>query len=139
VLRAKADDPAIPDHLLRALNKIYSVYGNCRCDCTLTCNVILRHQDYPSFSLFFGQDFGEQEGRHDLFVGRVYEVNNLGDVTSLPTSMDQADFEAVFNRVFTDTDVFVYGIVNLVWKFSRYLSDAERNWTTPRSRWRRLF
>jgi hypothetical protein len=72
-------------------------------------------------------------------VGRVYEVNNLGDVSTLPTSLDPAEFEAVFNRIFVNTDVFVYGIVSLVWKFSRYLSDAERNWAAPRTRWRRLF
>jgi hypothetical protein len=138
VLRVRAGDVNIRRHLLRAVNKVCSLYGSCKFQVTVTANVLLKSITSESYSVFFGQDFGQEAGRHDLTMGPAYAINNVADAADLPTELDLADFSQAFERIFGDTDVAVEEMISLVYKFTRHMSNFEKSWSTG-ERWRKLF
>jgi hypothetical protein len=55
VLRCRAGDPQTSKYLLKAVNKIYSIYGLAAFDVTVTANLLLKANESNSWSVFYGQ------------------------------------------------------------------------------------
>jgi hypothetical protein len=121
VLRVREGDPAILDHLRTTFTSLFDIYGHeYLFDVSITANVVLEGTVIPRFAVFYGQDF---TGRRDYTAGPPETVRTLGDVEGLRTDFTVDDFDNVFRAYFTDSDVKVSEIINIIFIIRRYLPD----------------
>ena len=93
---------------------------------TITFNAILSNRDSTSFSLVYGQDYGEQSqgGSHSRlgFSGPV-RVRNLLHLRRVQTEFDLEDLIRRYSLAFDSSDVVVVKLINVVYLIHQYQDD----------------
>ena len=92
---------------------------------TVTFNAVLSNRDYTSFSLFYGQDYGEQseQGSHSrLGHSRSVVVRNLLQIRRVPTEFDLEELAQRYSLAFESSDVVVAKLINIVYLVHHYRS-----------------
>jgi len=112
-------------HLLTALSKLYSLYGNGRFDVSVTCNAVLQSNLSKKVGLWFGQNFGKDVRNYALST--VFTVQSPAEATKLPTEFQVSDFANVYFDAFPNSSVSVHSLVNLIYICRRYLGDFEKD------------
>lgn len=140
ILRVSAD--ASETHKVASLRKAYQhmsrLYPDQTLHVTLTANVILRSTTEPSFSVYFGQSFGNAKSvffgqEHDPVSGGIsrifseFSLREASDLGSLPTRFTTEDFSAIYKRNFARSNVAVHRMISLVYLFAVGLENYERD------------
>jgi len=89
----------------------------------VTFNAILTNQDSTSFSVFFGQDFGEGNisgAAPQLRFGESVVVKTLGDVSKIPTHFDFEQLAKNHRHSFESSNVRVHSFLNVVYLVTRF-------------------
>lgn len=121
VLRVPAtyDEQETKEELSDAVLKIFRKYGgDIMLDVSRTANVVLRGTKDGKFSIFYGLDFSDR----DIDLGLPVVVTSIRDIQKIPTEVPINEFESIFFRNFSDTDVVIDSIANKVFIFRGLLS-----------------
>jgi hypothetical protein len=126
-LKFSLTEAEVRRELARAFAKLFDLYTNATFEVTVSANAILRGPpERPTFSLYFGADYAS-DGQRSVRMGPIYTVGDLGEVSNLPATLAQADFERVFDRTFESTGVTVFGLASLIYIIRKSLSDFDRD------------
>ena len=68
-----------------------------------------------------------------------YEIKDAGDIASLPTDFNADDFETIYARNFSKSDVKIHSVVNFIYIWSLGLSRFAKDRRTAGRRWIDLF
>jgi len=139
-VRADASDAYKSGALRKAYRLMYSHYPNQTLYVTLTANVILRSTKHTSFSVFFGQSFGNTKAvyygqEHHPVSGDItrlfseFAVDSIEDLKALPINFTRDDFDGIYKRNFANSAVAVHRVVSLVYFLSVGLDNYERDHT----------
>jgi hypothetical protein len=127
---------------MKTFSKLFALYSDSKhlpsFDCTFTANLVLFNERLHSFSFFFGQDFGETDGRESLALSSIYRVDSLSDVAKLPTTLSLAQLTDCFERLFSDSETVVHSVAAVVMIIRRILPDY-RSDSTVGNKLTRLF
>ena len=127
-IRFRSDHPDIRGALNRVLAELFREIDSQRegFEVTITFNAILSNRDSTSFSLFYGQDYGEQSqgGSHSRlgFSGPV-RVRNLLHLRRVQTEFDLEDLIRRYSLAFDSSDVVVVKLINVVYLIHQYQDD----------------
>ena len=116
----------VKGELIRAFGAFLPLYPEGDFEVSVAANAVLQSQRDSSFSLFYGLDHQVEDDRPrrgPLSVTNLYKVNNVSDVSDLPTSFPIEDFDNAFREALPDTTVFVREIVNVVYIVRRAHKD----------------
>jgi hypothetical protein len=123
-LRLPAEYPDYREALRTAFSELYEWYGAGYFDVSVTANVILRGQSERTFSVFYGQDFSTDEiEERDFSMIRSQRIKDMSQAYRLRINYTAADFGGAFFSYFDDSDVSVYGVVNIVYVMKRVLDN----------------
>jgi hypothetical protein len=125
------------------------VYPNAEIFCNITANVCLEHTVFHTYSVYFGQRFSSEckevmygmQHDEDLNITKkceTFELLTPSDAALLPVSFTTEDFADLFSKNFENSSVKVVSVINLIYKFTKALSDYDREKTTGQN-WVRLF
>ena len=119
-------EPDFQEHLRDAFVSLFSLYPEVAYfDLTTTANVVLQSHVNQRYSVFYGQDFAD----NDFTFGAPETIRNLGDVANINTNFDVSDFETVFFGNFENTEVSVHSIISIVFIITRYMDNFEQDKT----------
>lgn len=90
---------------------------------TLTANAVLKGKE-DSFSVFHGSDY-TAEGRKSATMSDIHYVWSMSDVGDIPVRLDRDDFENIFNRIFSTSDVSVHSLASLVYIIRKPLENYQ--------------
>jgi hypothetical protein len=139
-VNAGASESYIRKQLEKAYKRLDGYFPGRTAYVTLTANVILRSTVERSFSVYFGQSFGNAKTlfygqTHDPVTGEVsqlfteFELETRSDLATLPVRFTTEDFASLYKRNFERSNVVVHEVVSLVYIFSlgieRYEHDHE--------------
>ena len=131
----------VRDALKKAFVKLFNLYSNVTFEVTVSANVLVQGTESdgsPSYSVFAGTDHGAW-GEESRFSSPVYIVRSLSDIRKIQTSFSLNDFEALFRRAFTQSNVTLFQQINLVYMIRRVLKDYSRDKATKGKTHQRLF
>ena len=123
--RFRSDHPNIRGGLTKVLIELFRELENSDegLEVTITFNAILADKDFTTFSLFYGQDYGEQslEGAHSkLGFSKPVIVRNLLHLRRIPTEFDLEDLVRQFSLAFESSDIVVARLLNVVYLIHHY-------------------
>ena len=128
--------------LRKAYDRLTAFYPEETFYVTITANVILKSLDTSSFSVYFGQSYGNAKAvflgqEHDDSTGKLtrlfeeFPVSAASDLEALPVHFTTEDFQTIYKRNFARSNVVVYRVVSLVYIFSlglkRYTGDNQQS------------
>lgn len=87
---------------------------------SVTFNAVLSNRNATSFSLFFGQNYGEGSAQSRLGFGRPVIVSSLLHLRRVPTSFDLEDLIRRYSLAFDSSDLVVANIINVVYLVHQY-------------------
>ena len=124
-IRFRSDHPNIRSSLTRVLAELLRELGSPEegLEVTLTFNAVLADRKFTSFSLFYGQDYGEQseEGSNSrLGHSRPVVVRNLLQIRRVPTEFDLEELAQRYSLAFESSDVVVAKLINVVYLVHHY-------------------
>lgn len=90
-----------------------------------------------SKSIYMGQQVNLDGEVEKLF--EEYEIKDAGDIASLPTDFNAADFATIYAANFAKSDVRIHSVVNLIYIWSLGLSSFDNDRRTAGRRWIDLF
>lgn len=108
--------------LITAFSRLYELYGDGPFSVVTTCNVVLRGNSSDTFSVYYGQAYGDLAHRQHR-ARRVKTVKHLGDVGSIEVAHSLEDFGEVFLSTHSDSNVTVDSIINVVFLITRPLQN----------------
>lgn len=83
---------------------------------SITFNAVLSNRASTSFSIFFGQNYGEGSPPSRLgFSARPVVIRNLLHLRRIPTEFDLEDLIRRFSLAFDSSDLVVAKILNVVY------------------------
>ena len=151
-MRVRADAPTsfVEGSLRKAYRHMSERYPNETLYVTLTANVLLRSTTHTSFSVYFGQSFGNAKAvfygqEHDPVSGEIsrlfseYAVSEASHLKALPTRFTTEDFAGIYKRNFASSNVAVHSVISLVYFFSVGLEHYARDSTLASRTPLRLF
>ena len=113
------------DELIRAFSQLFEVYGDRGWKVATFANAVLQgNEDSPTYSLYFGQSYGDLADRQK-HVRRIARVNNLGEVGNVELEYTVEDFTEIFFTGHKDTKVSVHSLANLVFVITRSMTNLE--------------
>lgn len=89
----------------------------------VTFNAILHNPDLDSWSIFYGLDYASKNStgiRKELAYGDTIIINQPKDVGSIPTSFDMSDVLEKCRFGFSDSNVYVHSILNIVYLMYKF-------------------
>lgn len=124
-VRFRSDHPNIRGGLVKVLIELFRELENSDegLEVTITFNAILADKDFSTFSLFYGQDYGEQsqEGAHSkLGFSKPVIVRNLLHLRRIPTEFDLEDLVQRFSLAFESSNIVVARLLNVVYLIHHY-------------------
>ena len=124
-VRFRSDHPDIRGALSGVLAELFREIDSQRegFEVTITFNAILSNRDSTSFSLFYGQDYGEQSqgGSHSrLGFSRPVRVRNLLHLRRVQTEFDLEELIRLYSVAFESSDVVVVKLINVVYLIHQY-------------------
>jgi hypothetical protein len=124
-IRFRSDHPNIRSGLTRVLAELLREVDSSEegLEVTLTFNAVLADRKFTSFSLFYGQDYGEQseEGSSTrLGHSRPVVVRNLLQIRRVPTEFDLEELAQRYSLAFESSDVVVAKLLNVVYLVHHY-------------------
>ena len=124
-IRFRSDHPNIRSGLTRVLAELLREVDSSEegLEVTLTFNAVLADRKFTSFSLFYGQDYGEQseEGSSTrLGHSRPVVVRNLLQIPRVPTEFDLEELAQRYSLAFESSDVVVAKLLNVVYLVHHY-------------------
>lgn len=142
VLRVNAahSDAARKASIRKAFDQMSRRYPEQTLYVTVTANVILRATDHSSFSVYFGQSFGNAKAiffgqEHNPDTGEIsklfteYEVTEASDLEALPRRFTTEDFAGLYKRNFERSKIAVHQVISHVYLFGVGLEKYERDRT----------
>jgi hypothetical protein len=118
-------NPQYSDYLKTAVISLFDIYGPGAFDLHVTCNAILMGNHNKRYSLWYGQTFSRKE----YYMGHPEVLENPGDYANIQTDFTVDDFSDVFFRNHENSDVSILSLTHLVFIFTRYLDNFERDRT----------
>lgn len=118
-------EPDYARHLETAVSSLFNIYGNGLFDCSVTANCIIMGNTDKRYSLFYGQSFS----RLQYGMGEPQVLRTPGDYSYIQTDFSVDDFADVFFSNHENSDVSILSLTNLVFIFTRYLDNFERDKT----------
>lgn len=118
------------DLYVKAFAELFGTYAtkkdpNPSFDVHVTANLVVTSRKLKTWSIFFGQDLGEEDGRQTVTLQSHYEVNFPSDVYKLPTVFSTKEFSELFERIFGDTDGVVHSLASVVFIIRKIMADYE--------------
>jgi hypothetical protein len=129
VLRVPIDHPNYTEALFEAFGKLHEIYGNGKFEVCVTANAILRGDENGRYSIFYGQDFSQDE------VGVLYNmtapvrVRDLSEVPEIRTDFEIQDFKNIFFANRANTKVSVHALVNIIYIIRKKMTDYDEEAT----------
>ena len=121
-IRFRSDHPDIRGGLTRILTELFQEleHENRRVgegfEVSITFNAVLSNRDSTSFSLFYGQNYGEGSPPSRLgFSNQPVVVRNLLHLRRIPTELNLEDLIRRFSVAFDSSDLVVARILNVVY------------------------
>jgi hypothetical protein len=128
-INAQAPESKFRHDLEVSYNRIAAVHPGEPIVLTITANVILKSNSDHTYSIYFGQSFG---GTRAIYLGQKYDeatgvqtqlfsefvVNSPEDLQKIPIHFNTEDFEAIYKRHFSHSDISVTSVVSLVYLLS---------------------
>ena len=131
-LRIRYTEPDYKQHLRRMFSKLFEVFGYGQdWETTVTCNVVLKGTAKPTFSFWYGMDFGTKDYsmQSDEMESHFVTVRTTGDVEKLPTNFTVEDFADAFYNFHEDSDVTIHSVVNVCYLARKLLPDYAKDKT----------
>lgn len=121
-VRFRSDHPDIRGALTRVLTDLLQELNseNEGFEVSVTFNAVLSNRNATSFSLFFGQNYGEGSAQSRLGFGRPVIVSSLLHLRRVPTSFDLEDLIRRYSLAFDSSDLVVANIINVVYLVHQY-------------------
>jgi hypothetical protein len=129
VLRLPINHPNCTEELFEAFEVLYEIYGPGFFDSCVTANAILRGDENGRFSVFYGQDFSQDEVGVLYSMSEVRIIEDLSDVADLQTEFDIQDFKNIFFANRQNTKVSVHELINLIYIIRRKMHNYEEEKT----------
>ena len=128
-LSDKLSDGAKLSIITKAWKRLRQKYADKTVYASVTANVVLRSLDHNSYSIYFGQSFGNARAvflgqEHDPVTGRLerlfteFELHHQSDLVKLPLHFTTEDFAAIYKRNFARSNVSIHRLQSIVYIFS---------------------
>jgi hypothetical protein len=148
-VNSRASPESLRLTLSKAVTKLFSVYPNSEIFCNVTANVVLEHTVFHSYSVYFGQRFsseckevlfGMEHDEHDNITKKchAFQLTMPTDSNVLPVKFSTEYFSELFKKNFSNSNVRVHSVINLIYKFTKAMIDYDDEAKTGQ-RWVRLF
>lgn len=118
-------EPDYATHLRSAIIRLFDIYGPGFFDVNVTCNAILMGNVNKRYSLWYGQSYS----RYEYHMADPEVIRNPGDISNIRTDFTVDDFADVFFGNHQNSDVSVLSLTHLIFIFTRYLDDFDRDKT----------
>ena len=107
----------VQDTMQQAIHHIFQHHDSqaLRIDCTLTANLVMKHDVNQQFSLFYGQDCGVQEKKSGLSLPGVYSLADPQDILEVPFDFETLDIVHVAQPRFDDSHLTIFEVANVIY------------------------
>lgn len=125
-IRFRSDHPDLRNSLTRVLADLFRAQTSDfdGFEVSITFNAILRNREGTSFSLFYGQNYG-QSGQSRLGYSEPTVIRNLLHLRRVPTEFDLEELTRRFNVAFDSSDLFVARILNVVYLVHQFTQQRQ--------------
>lgn len=126
-VRFRTDYANITAYLRKVFAKLFAEFAGHKDDgfeVSIVFNAILSDYNKKSFSLFYGHDYSEGNfsgAASKLKYGESYTVQNLDDVSSIPTRFDFEHLAHSQRLNFESSSVRIHKFVNIVYLIYQFL------------------
>jgi hypothetical protein len=136
-VRIRSTEKDFRPHLQKAFLKLFQIFGSGsgkEWEVTATANAVVVGHSKPTFSFFYGMDFG----RRDFTLApseaetNYTVVRSLGDVAKIPTDYSEEHFADAFFNYFANSDVSIHSLPNICFLARRLIQNFDRDKTVGR-------
>jgi len=136
-VRIRSTEKDFRPHLKKAFVRLFQIFGSGsgkEWEVTATANAVIVGHSRPTFSFFYGMDFG----RRDFTLAssetetNFTVVSSLGDVAKIPTDYSEEHFADAFFNYFANSDVSIHSLPNIVFLARRLIHNFDRDKTVGR-------
>jgi hypothetical protein len=123
-LRIRATEENYSKHLQRMFKHLFQLYGSKEeWELTVTCNCVIQGNSRPTYSFFWGLDFGNADYsiQSEEMESHFVTVRSMGDVSQIPTRFTVDHFSEAFFAQNEGSDVSIHSIVNVCYLARRLL------------------
>ena len=154
VLRVSISEPEVRECLRMAATEMFTNYPGSVFYCTVTANATLYSERDSTWSIWWGQQFGDSSGRKQaiqlgqeiddegnvMVEGTIFKLSSISDANKIPTSFPLSEFSQLFNLIHRDTSVVVHSLISTIFIFSKIIQRFDRD-RKPQfaQKWTKLF
>lgn len=93
----------------------------------ITFNAVLYSHETNTYSVFYGHDFRENNvagTAQEISLQNVYIIRNIDEVVTIPTRINVASLLHAHRDAFSDSNVRIHSILNIVYLIYRYVDSS---------------